>query len=101
MISRMALNIEYISNQTKPISKRQKQLLHDNFNWLKHFDFTDEDFDGNIIKSDKDLIEKYRKIYSKYELILYNNRHMVTNKNPQSQLNLTQNTDNLSDILDV
>jgi hypothetical protein len=34
-------------------------------------------------------------------LILYNNRHMVTNKNPQSQLNLTQNTDNLSDILDV
>jgi hypothetical protein len=85
MISRMALNIEYISSQTKPISKKQRQLLHDNFNWLKHFDFTDEDFDGNIIKSDKDLIEKYKKIYSKYELLLYNNRHMITNKNQKNQ----------------
>jgi len=94
MISRMAQNIEYISNQTKPISKKQRQLLHDNFNWLKHFDFTDEDFDGNIIKSDKDLIEKYKKIYNKYELLLYNNRHIITNKN--------QNKNNLPiDVLDV
>ena len=64
MISRMAQNIENISNQTMPISKKQKRLLYDNFNWLKHFDLNDEDFDGNIIKSDKDLIDKYPSIIS-------------------------------------
>jgi hypothetical protein len=99
MISRMAQHIEYISNQTKPISKKQRELLFDNFNWLKHFDFTDEDIDGNLIKSDKDLIEKYKKIYNKYELLLYNNRHMITNKN---QLNNKSNVgNNFIDVLDV
>ena len=113
MISRMAQHIEYISNQAKPISKKQRELLFDNFNWLKHFDFTDEDVDGNIIKSDKDLIEKYKKIYNKYELLLYNNRHMITNKNhltnqltklssDQQSISNTSNTDNnFINILDV
>ena len=100
MISRMAQHIENISNQTKPISKKQRQILFDNFNWLKHFDFTDEDVDGNIIKSDKDLIEKYKKIYNKYELLLYNNRHMFTNKN-QSTNNKTNIRNNFIDVLDV
>jgi hypothetical protein len=100
MISRMAQHIENISNQTKPISKKQRQILFDNFNWLKHFDFTDEDVDGNIIKSDKDLIEKYKKIYNKYELLLYNNRHMITNKN-QSINNKTNIRNNFIDVLDV
>jgi hypothetical protein len=100
MISRMAQHIENISNQTKPISKKQRQILFDNFNWLKHFDFTDEDVDGNIIKSDKDLIEKYKKIYNKYELLLYNNRHMITNKN-LSINNKTNIKNNFIDVLDV
>jgi hypothetical protein len=95
MITRMAQNIEYISNQTKPISKKQRELLFDNFNWLKHFDFTDEDIDGNIIKSDKDLIEKYKKIYNKYELLLYNNRHMITNKD---KILLTQPNNDFMDV---
>ena len=42
--------------------------------------------------------EKYKKIYNKYELLLYNNRHMVTNKNQSANKSIVNN---FIDILDV
>lgn len=77
MISNMAYNIETIINQTRPISSRQKKLLHDNFNWLKDFEINIEDVDGNFIRNDQKLIDKYKNIYNKYETLLYNNRNFA------------------------
>jgi hypothetical protein len=70
MISNMAYNIETIINQTKPISTRQKKLLHDNFNWLKDFEVNIEDVEGNFIRNDQKLIDKYKSIYNKYETLV-------------------------------
>jgi hypothetical protein len=89
MISNMAYNIETIANQTKPISSKQKKLLHDNFNWLKDFEINIEDAGGNFIRNDQKLIEKYKNIYNKYETLLYNNRNFAIdtyNLNKKTQL---------------
>ena len=105
MISNMAYNIETIMNQTKPISTKQKKLLSDNFYWLKTFEIYIEDVDGNFVKSDKKLIDKYKCIYNKYEMLLYNNRHMApisllsdkTNKLIQQNDDVTEDINNTND----
>jgi hypothetical protein len=62
---------------TKGLLDSQKdslEILHD---FLTRYDYNNEDLDGNVIRPAHALTEKYNKIRSGVELILYNNRDVV------------------------
>ena len=75
----------------KKISSREHKHLLNMAEFFKKSYFTDEDFDGNIIKGDKNMIIKLTQFYEKLTYIFYDERDLI-NRNMNELL--------LSDIVD-
>lgn len=74
--------------QDNKISKREHRNLMNTANFFKKSYFTDEDFDGNIIKGDKLMVFKLTQFYEKLSYVFYDERHLI-NRNMNELLLLT------------
>lgn len=81
LIKELSSKLKYIDDSSLvPKTVRNINLMKSikkHYYWLCSFYIEDEDIDGNIIKADKLLINRFNEIFSKIELILYNKRFMI------------------------
>ncbi len=65
--------------QTKQLTKIELIFLDEMILFCKNYYLEDEDFDGNIIKPNKDILRKNQNMYDEVKCAFYNNRALIDN----------------------
>ena len=65
--------------QTKQLTKIELTFLDEMILFCKNYYLEDEDFDGNIIKPNKDILRKNQNMYDEVKCAFYNNRALIDN----------------------